>query len=384
MSLGEKVGMDRPTAAIVGTGFMARTHLEALRRIGVRVVGVAASSEEKSSQAAQSFGLEKAYRNYEELLADDSVDAVHLCVPNRLHYEMARRAMACGKHVMCEKPLAMTAEESGALTVLAGEHDLAAAVCYNLRYYPLNFQARDFVKKGDLGRLFHIQGCYIQDWLQFSTDNNWRVDANQGGALRAIADIGTHWMDMVQMITGQRITQVFADLAIVHDERPVGGSGSSAKGAKTALVDTEDFGSILFRTEDDIRGCFFVSQVAAGRKNTIRYEISGEKGALAWDSERPNELWLGYREKANQILAKDPSLMSETASRYAGYPGGHNEGYPDTFKQCFQAFYDYIEAGDYNAPAPYPTFEDGHRELLLCEAILKSYQQESWANVYKK
>ncbi len=362
------------TAAIAGSGFMGATHLEALRRLGVEVSGIASSSAEKSTLAAKRLNLAKAYTSYEELLADDTVDVVHICTPNRFHYDMAMRALNVGKHVMCEKPLAMNSEESEKLTELAKASGLVAGVCYNLRYYPLNFHARDLLAANSLGRLFHINGCYVQDWLQFDTDFNWRVDSKQGGMLRSVADIGTHWMDMVQMITGRKIARVFADLSTVYQTR--------VAGADTRVpVDTEDCASVLFRMEDGVAGSFFVSQVASGRKNTIRYEVSGEKGAVAWNSETPNDLWLGHRDRANENLNKDPALMSENAATLAGYPGGHNEGYPDTFKQCFSSFYNAIGSGHDAAPAAFPTFEDGHREILLCEAILQSHQQERWITV---
>lgn len=366
--------MVQHTAAIAGSGFMGGAHLEALRRLGVPVAGVVCSSAEKARETAKTYGVSKAYTDFDEMLADDTVTAVHLCVPNNLHFDMAKRALQAGKHVMCEKPLAMNARESAELVALAANKDLAAAVCYNLRFYPLNLQARDMVAQGDLGRLFHVNGCYIQDWLQFASDYNWRVDSTVGGALRAIADIGTHWMDMVQMITGQKIVKIFADLATVHDTR-------RPKGGVELPVDTEDCGSILFRMEDGLHGSFFVSQVASGRKNTIRYEVSGDRGALAWNSETPNEMWLGFRDQPNRTLLKDPSLLTPAAAWASSYPGGHNEGYPDTFKQCFRAFYDYIDQGDFGAAPGFPTFADGHRELQLCDAILESHRHGRWVQV---
>ncbi len=364
--------MFQSTAAIAGSGFMGEAHLEALRRLGVSVTGIASSSAKKAASAANDLGLPKAYTSYEELLADEDVDVVHICTPNVLHYDMAKHALEVGKHVMCEKPLAMNARESQELSEIAKSSGLAAGVCYNLRYYPLNFHARDLVASSSFGKLFHINGCYIQDWLQYDTDFNWRVDSKLGGALRSVADIGTHWMDMVQMITGDEICSVFADLSVVFESRVDADS-------KRVKVDTEDFASVLFRMKSGVAGSFFVSQVASGRKNTIRYEISGEKGAVAWNSETPNDLWLGYRDRPNQTLSKDPALMSSNAATLSGYPGGHHEGYPDTFKQCFQSFYSAI--GGQNSPIEFPTFEDGHREILLCEAILESHRQQRWVSV---
>ncbi|SDD21113.1 Gfo/Idh/MocA family protein [Kordiimonas lacus] len=367
--------MYRFSAAIVGSGFMGTTHLEALRRLGVRVAGIACSSAQKAEAEAQALGLPKAYQDYDELIADKSVDVVHICVPNNLHFDMVKKALEAGKHVMCEKPLALNSDETAALVTAARTSGVAAAVCYNLRYYALNFEARELVASGKIGRLFHINGCYIQDWLQFETDFNWRVDSAKGGALRVVADIGTHWMDMVQMISGRKIQKVFADLATVHPTR------QNPKDQSTVTVDTEDCANILFRMDDGLMGSFTVSQVASGRKNTIRYEISGDQGAVAWNSEAPDELWVGHRDRPNQTIVKDPGGLSPSAARHASYPGGHAEGYPDTFKHCFRDFYDYLEAGDMAALPPFPTFSDGHRELQLCEAILKSHQQSSWVDV---
>jgi len=229
----------------------------------------------------------------------------------------------------------------------------------------------------------------VQDWLFYRTDYNWRVLADKGGKLRAIADIGTHWLDLVQTITGLKVDAVLADLYTVHPtrERPTGevetftGKGQEVQETKTIDIETEDGGSVLLRFENGVRGALFVSQVTAGRKNCMRYEIAGSKQALAWDSEVPNELWIGHRDTANESLHRDPSLLSEAARTYATYPGGHNEGYDDTFKQSFKAFYTYVAAGDMTAPKPFATFLDGHEEVLLCEAILKSHKEERWVEV---
>ncbi len=376
-------------AAIVGTGFMGPTHTEGLRRLGIEVVGVLGSSLAKSRRAADGWGVPRAYDSYDDLLADDDVDVVHITTPNYLHFEQASAALKAGKHVMCEKPLAMNSEETAELVSLAEETGLVAGVNYNLRFYPLNIEARDIVQRGDLGQVYSIYGSYVQDWLLYPTDYNWRVLADKGGKLRAIADIGTHWLDLVQTITGLAVEAVFADLQTVHPtrQRPTGevetfaGKGQAVQETEAIEVETEDAGAVLIRFQDGVRGSLCVSQVTAGRKNCLRYEIAGAKRALAWNSEFPNELWNGYRDRANASLHRDPSLLSEAAQAYATYPGGHNEGYDDTFKQCFKAFYDYIAAGDRTASTPFATFVDGHKEVVLCEAILESHQTEQWVTV---
>lgn len=375
--------------AIVGTGFMGPVHVEALRRLGVPVAGIMGSSHQKSEEACTALGLAKAYATYDELLSDDKVQAVHLCVPNMLHFDMAKRALLAGKHVMCEKPLAMNSQESSALLALAQRKNLAAGVCYNLRFYPLNIHARQMVKSDQLGRIFHVNGSYVQDWLLYDTDYNWRLLREKSGDLRAVSDIGTHWMDMLQMITGLEIEAVFADLKIFYEtrKRPQGEvktyshDSTDVSSYEDVAIDTEDSGSILFRFKGGATGCLHVSQVTAGRKNAIRYEIAGSQQAVAWDSERPNEMWIGHRDRPNEVILRDPSLMAPEAAAYSSCPGGHNEGYSDTFKQCFKAFYKYIAAGDFSAPADFPSFEDGHHEILLCEAILESSRREKWVKI---
>ena len=378
--------MNNIGVAVVGAGFIGPVHVEALRRLGVKVRGILGCDQAESQRAMKALGLPKAYADLDEVLTDPDVQAVHLAVPNVLHYPFAKRALEAGKHVMCEKPLAMDSRQSAELVELAKRSQRAAGVCYNLRFYPLNLEARDMRERGDLGQVFAINGSYAQDWLFYDTDYNWRVLADQGGPLRAVADIGTHWMDLVLSITGLEVEAVLADLLTVHPvrKRPKGEvqtfTGKTDRQIQTEPinVDTEDYGCVLFRFRGGAKGSLQVSQVTAGRKNCLRYEIAGSKCALGWNSESPNELWIGRRDGANQNLIRDPSLVSPLARGYINYPGGHNEGFPDAFKQCFRSFYNYIVAGDFNAPPLFPTFAEGHREVVLCEAILRSHRQQKW------
>lgn len=377
--------MNNISTAVVGAGFIGPVHVEALRRLGVNITGILGYSPAESETARAALGLPKAYENLDEVLADEQVDAVHLAVPNALHFEFSKRALEAGKHVMCEKPLAMDSTEAGELVKLAASKGLVAGVCYNVRYYPLNIQARAMIQAGELGDVNLVTGSYVQDWLLYDTDYNWRVLADQGGALRAVADIGTHWMDLVLSITGLEIESVFADLKTVHPirRRPKGEVKTftgKAEHVATEPVDinTEDYGCVMLRFNNGGRGVFHVSQVTAGRKNCIRYEISGSKQTLAWNSEEPNQIWIGRRNEPNQLMLKDPGLVSDAARHYINYPGGHNEGFPDAFKQCFRSFYDRIASGDHQSPPTWPTFEEGCREVALCEAILESHRQERW------
>jgi predicted dehydrogenase len=376
-------------SAVVGTGFIAPVHVEALRRLGRSVVGILGSSAEKSQHMADALGIPRAYASYEQLLADPQVQAVHLTSPNRHHYQQCRLALAAGKHVLCEKPLAMNVAESAELVQLARQRPLAAAVCYNVRFYPLCLEVREWIASGKLGEIYHITGSYMQDWLLHDTDFNWRVLAEEGGSLRAIADIGTHWLDLIQSITGLVVSEVCADLKTVWPvrRRPRGSieTFQSASLAADDLVDvditTEDYGSVLLRFDQGARGCFSVSQVMAGRKNRLSFEIAGSANSVAWDSEQPNTLWIGERDRPNELLVRDPGLLHPSVRPYTNYPGGHNEGFPDTFKQLFRAVYSYIDRGDFSAPRPFPTFEDGHREIALCQAILQSQRERAWMSV---
>ena len=375
--------------AIVGTGFMGPAHTEALRRLGINVAGILGSSAEKSRRAATDLGIPKAYDDFAELLADGEIEAVHITSPNRHHFAQASQALQAGKHVHCEKPLAMTSKESGALVKLASESGLAAGVNYNMRFYPLNWEVRSMIQSGALGRIHSITGSYVQDWLLYPTDYNWRVLSGEGGKLRAVADIGTHWLDLVQFVTGLSVSAVQADLKTVHTtrHRPIGevetfsAKVQATEATESIAIETDDSGAALLRFNGGAHGSLWVSQITAGRKNCLRYEIAGSEATVAWNSEQPNELWIGHRNQANQQLIRDPGLVSEAARAHISYPGGHNEGYDDSFKQSFKSFYDYIAAGDFSAPEPFPTFADGHKEILLCEAILESDVRERWVEI---
>jgi predicted dehydrogenase len=375
--------------AVVGTGFIGPVHVEGLRRAGLRVTGILGSTPEKSVAAAETLGLPRGYRDLREILTDDDVQSVHITTPNRFHFDQASAVIQSRRHVMCEKPLAMDSGESAELVRQASATGIVAGVNYNIRYYPLCREAAERRRSGQLGDVFHVAGSYVQDWLFHPTDFNWRVLSADGGELRAVADIGTHWLDLIQHITGLEIAEVCADLQTVYPERqrPTGGVETfSSKLAnpthtQSVKIDTDDYGCVMLRFNNGARGMVWVSQVTAGRKNCLRFEIAASNQSLEWNSEAPNQLWIGHRDTANETLIRDPGLMSPGARAISSYPGGHNEGFPDTFKQCFREFYAYIAAGDFTAPRHFPTFEDGHREIALCEAILASHRQQAWVRV---
>ena len=335
--------------AIVGGGFMGRVHTEAVRRLGTVEPIPVGGRDEAAFRAA---------------LANPGIKAVHICTPNAAHFQMAKAALEAGKHVLCEKPLATSASDAAALVELAKARNLRNCTCHNLRHYPMVQHMRRMREDGDLGEILIVQGTYSQDWLLYDTDWNWRIDSKESGPSRALADIGSHWCDMAEHVTGQRITAVCADLQTFHKAR-----------------DTEDFGAVIFRMGERARGAFTATEVAAGRKNRLSIEIYGTKSGVAWDQERPDELWIGNRDTNNQVIIKDPALLKEGARSYADLPGGHSEGYDDTFKQVFRRFYASIENPD--ATPEYPEFADGLRQLVILEAELLSHQRHGWVEVPK-
>lgn len=374
-------------AAVIGAGFVGRAHIEALRRLGIEVGGLLGSSPERTREQSRALGILRAYASLDELAADASINCVHVCTPNNLHCAESEAALKAGKHVICEKPLAMDSSETAQLVELARQTKRAAAVTHNLRYYPMCQEARALVLRGVIGEPRMVHGSYLQDWLLYPSDWNWRLEPFLSGSMRTVADIGTHWLDTVMWITGQRVTELCADLATIvpERERPRGPveTFQERKGRdfERVKINTEDYASVLLQFERGLRGAMTVSQVSAGRKNRFWYEIDGSEGSLAWNQEQPNTLWIGKRREPNRELIKDPALMSPEARGFAAYPAGHAEGYPDTFVQLFKEFYGYIERGDMNAPRPFPTFEAGHAGLLLCEAIAASARERKWVTV---
>jgi len=374
-------------AAVIGAGFVGRAHIESLRRQGIPVLGVLGSSRDRAAESARALRIDRAYSSLDELAKDKEVDVVHICTPNHLHAEQTTVLMRAGKHVMCEKPLAMNTKESAELIDLARKENRVGGVTYNLRYYPLCQQARATVDAGAIGEPRLVHGSFLQDWLLYPTDWNWRLETQLGGDLRAVSDIGTHWMDLTSWVTARRITEVCADLATVIPvrQKPRGRVETFQEGGKAASdavkIATDDYASVLVHYEGNLRGVFTVSQVSAGRKARLWFEVDGSEGSLAFDTENPNTLWIGRRKQANEEMMKDPSLMDPAARGYSVYPGGHTEGYPDTFAQLFKDFYAYIEAGDFAAKRRFPTFETGHVEMVLCDAIAVSGRERRWVKV---
>ena len=372
-------------AAVVGTGFIGAVHVEALRRLGVQVHGVVGSTRERAAARAAEIGLPQAYGSLQAMLDDPRVDVVHVTSPNHLHHEHSRAALRAGKHVVCEKPLAMTPAESADLLQIAEHSGLVHATNFNLRFYPVVQHVHGMVREGALGEVRLVSGHYLQDWLLLDTDWNWRLEPELGGVLRAVSDIGSHWMDLTRFLTGKRIVAVMADLATFIKKRrqPSGPMETFAtgRGVKTVERDisTEDCATILLRYEDGTRGALTVSQISAGRKNSLLVEVDGSTSAVGWNSERPDELWIGHRGRPNELLLRDPAILNEEGRRAASLPGGHAEGFADTFRALYAAVYRAVSAG--KPSEGYPTFADGHDEMLVCDAVARSHREQRWVEV---
>lgn len=376
-------------AAIVGTGFIGPAHLEALRRLpNVEVVALCEVSQELAEEKAKTLGIPRAY-TFDEMLKQDDIDVVHICTPNFLHFAQAKAVLEAEKHVICEKPLAVKIHEAEELVKIASATGLVNAVHFNLRYYPMVRQMKTMREKGDLGDVYSVMGSYLQDWLFFQTDYNWRLEPDKSGDSRAIADIGSHLLDITEYVTGLKITEVMADFSTVHKTRlkplkaieTYSDTKLQASDYAEVPINTEDHATVLLRFDNGSKGSITVSQVSAGRKNRLNIEIAGSKSNFEFNSERPNELWIGKREKANEHMLKDPGLAYPEASALISFPGGHNEGFPDTSKQMFKEVYAAIATGKQPENPSFPTFASGLRELIIGERIVESNKLQAWVKI---
>jgi predicted dehydrogenase len=376
-------------AAIVGTGFIGPAHLEALRRLpNIEVVALCEVTQELANEKAKVLGIPRAY-TFDEMLKQDDIDVVHICTPNFLHFAQAKAVLESEKHVICEKPLAVKIHEAEELVKIASATGLVNAVHFNLRYYPMVRQMKTMREKGDLGEVYSVMGSYLQDWLFFQTDYNWRLEPDKSGDSRAIADIGSHLLDITEYVTGLKITEVMADFSTVHKTRlkplkaieTYSDTKLQASDYAEVPINTEDHATVLLRFDNGSKGSITVSQVSAGRKNRLNIEIAGSKSNFEFNSERPNELWIGKRDKANEQLMKDPSLAYPEASALISFPGGHNEGFPDTSKQMFKEVYAAIAIGKQPETPSFPTFASGLRELIIGERIVESDKKQAWVKI---
>ncbi len=384
--------MRKIKVGIIGTGFIGPTHIEALRRLGfVEVVALAETSQEAAEKKARELGIPKAYGQYRDMLQDSEIQVVHNCTPNHLHFEINKEIILAGKHVISEKPLAMVSKESAELLALAKKRGVVHGVNFNYRQYASVQNLHAKITNGELGKVNLVHGSYLQDWLMYETDFNWRLAPEVGGKSRAVADIGSHWCDTVQFVTGKRIVEVFADLATVIPIRKKPKFQVATFEAQAALeemyedvsINTEDYASVLVRFEDGSRGVFTVSQVSAGRKNRLSFEVNGSISSAFWNQEEPEKLWIGHRDKPNELLLADPALFKAEARSSIHHPGGHNEGWPDALKNMMINFYTFIREGkNLETDKPnFATFEDGHLSMCITDAILKSSAEQKWVKV---
>ncbi len=383
--------MKRIGMGLVGAGFVGPHHVDAVRRLGyVDIVAVAGSSKESAKAKADALHVDTSYGSYEELLNDPAVQVVHNATPNYLHYAVNAAAIAKGKHVVSDKPLAMTAAEARSLLDQATKAGIVHAVTFNYRGNPLVQQARLAIARGDIGTPTFVHGQYLQDWLLKDTDYSWRLEPDKGGASSALGDIGSHWCDLAQHMSGLRITHVLGDITttIKKRKKPVGSREAFAAGGAGATTDVdivvEDLASVLVRFDNGAKGSFSVGQVCAGHKNDLRVEVCGSTSSLAWKQEAQNDLWIGHRDGPNQILQKDPSLLDPAVRGYAHLPGGHQEAWADAFCNLMRDIYGFIAAGKSPTdphPPSFATFEDGYRANCVVEAILKSAKAAAWTKV---
>ena len=381
--------MKRLNVGVIGTGFIGPAHIEALRRTGLAdVVALADIHADVAKAKAEELSVPQSYGDYKALLAEPDIDIVHICTPNNLHFSMSKEAMEAGKHVVCEKPLAMDSAEAEELIRVAKATGVVNAIHFNIRFYPVIHHVKAMIESGELGEILAVNGSYQQDWLFYETDYNWRLEPEYSGDSRAIADIGSHWLDSVEFMTGLKVEKVCADFATFHPirKKPLkpletySGKLLTPEDYADVPIGTEDYATVLLRFEGKAHGSLTVNQVAAGRKNRCYFEIYGSKKSAIIDTERCNEVWIGRRDGNNELLLRDPSLLQPSARAIASFPGGHNEGFPDTSKQLFKKLYSYILNGRSGA-VEYPTFEAGARELVLCERIVDSARKDSWVEI---
>ncbi len=373
-------------AGVIGTGFVGKIHVETLRRLGnVEVVAVADMMN--AEESAKQMNVPDYFSDYKKMIAEMNLDMIHICTPNNTHFEIAMYGLDNGVNVLCEKPMCTTIEEAEILAKKAEETGLVAALNYHNRFYPMNHHLMNVIKDGELGEIFSITGTYTQDWLLNITDYSWRLSAKESGKTRTVADIGSHWMDLVEFVTGSKITAVCADFSIIHPVRKkpkkqvlaFSTDTFSEEDYEDIEVKTEDCASVLFRFDNGAKGSAFFSQVIAGKSVAIDYLIGGYKKSAQWDSEVCNQLTIGRKDSFCEVSEKGPVTVHPDSRSTVAYPIGHLEGFPDAFKQCFRQVYDSI--GNPDAPRDYADMNDGLHEMVLCEKIFESNQKQKWIEI---
>lgn len=383
--------MKKIRAGIIGMGFIGVSHIEAVRRIGfAELVAVADVNYELAKRKADEYYISKCYRSVDELLADERIDVVHNCTPNNLHTEINEKIIKAGKHIFSEKPLATNSEDSSKMLQLLSENKhIVHGVNFNYRMNPLVQEMKNKIRNGEIGKPILVHGSYLQDWLLFETDYNWRIEPEISGPSRCMADIGSHWIDSVQTVLGAKITEVCADLLTVFPVRkkPKGQVETFAINPNMEYEDrevkTEDYGAVLFKMDNGVHGVFYASEVSAGRKCYLNFEVNGTKASLYWNQENADHMWMGFRDRENCQIIRNPNLMTPEARGYTYLAAGHPEGWNDALKNNVYSFYKFIAEGRVpgNDPCDFATFEEGHYIIKVTEAILKSSETRQWVKV---
>jgi predicted dehydrogenase len=383
--------MNKIKCGIIGMGYVSISHIEAVRRLGfVEIEAVADINFEMAQAKAKALYIPKCYRTEDELISDPAVEVIHNCTPNYLHRKINEKVLHSGKHIFSEKPLAKNTQETSELVALLGEHpNQVAGVNFNYRMNPLVQDMKDKINNGEIGRPRLIHGSYLQDWLLFETDYSWRLDAEISGLSNTIADIGSHWMDSVQVATGAKINAVCADLVtnVPKRKKPRGHVQAFAESSETEfetkIIDVEDYGAVLFRMDNGSHGVFHVSQVSAGRKCYLNFEINGEKASLQWNQENADQMWVGYRDEPNGLIIRNPNWMSEKTRHHTYLAAGHPEGWNDAMTNNVKSFYQFLISGKKlnQDHADFATFEEAHYIMRLVEAILESHRTQCWVHI---
>lgn len=374
---------------IIGAGFIGQQHIEAIRRIpGTEVVALADSNVQIARDKSEQLGVLSYYQNYREMLQDPNIDVVHNCTPNSMHFVLNREIIESGKHVYSEKPLAINTAESKELVDLAEKYRVANGVNFNYRQNSMVQEMRQRVLSGKIGRIFMVHGQYLQDWLLYDTDYDWRMDTKIGGPSRAVADIGSHWFDMVQFVTGKKIKSLYASLLTMHPVRKrfnkKGETFSADSGGsfEEVPITTEDAAFIMMRLEDGTPGSLILSQVSAGRKNDLRLTVNGSTYSMDWEQENPDKLQVGYRNKPNELLYSCAEALTGEAKRYASLPNGHPVAWHDALRNGINEFYASIRCNSYQSENQnYATFQSGHQIMQLIETCIVSNQRNIWMDV---
>ena len=371
-------------AGVIGTGFIGQVHIETLRRLNnVEVVALADTFQAK--ETAEKLNVPHYYSDYKTMIDEADLDTVHICTPNNTHFEIAMYAMDHGVHVICEKPMCTTIEEAELLVKKAEETGLINGINFHNRFYPMNNHLKNIIKDGELGDIFSITGNYTQDWLLYDTDYSWRLNSKESGSTRAVSDIGSHWMDLAEYVTGAKIVAVNADFSTIHPTRkkPHGTVLAFSKEKfddyEEVEIDTEDNANLLFKFSNGAKGSAFFSQVIAGKSVDINLQIGGYKKSAEWHSMTCNSLTIGNRDSFNEVIEKGIATVHENTKPLIAYPFGHAEGFPDAFKQSFKSIYAHIENPD--GSYEHATFKDGLHEMILCQKIFESNQKQGWVGI---